>query len=33
MRKKMISFETGIQMSSVNVMTSDDGGHSTEQLV
>ena len=29
----MISFETGVQMSSVNVMTSDEGGHSTEQLV
>ena len=33
MRKKMISFETGVQVSSVNVMTSDGGGHSTEQLV
>ena len=29
----MISFETGVQVSSVNVMTSDEGGHSTDQLV
>ena len=29
----MISFETGVQVNSVNVMTSDGGGHSTEQLV
>ena len=29
----MISFETGVQVSSVSVMTSDGGGHSTEQLV
>tara|TARA_R100000805_G_C3558309_1_gene67980 strand:- start:5 stop:295 length:291 start_codon:yes stop_codon:yes gene_type:complete len=29
----MISFETGVQVSSVNVMTSDEGGHTTEQLV
>ena len=29
----MISFETGVQVNSVNVMTSDEGGHSTEQLV
>tara|TARA_B100000085_G_scaffold256422_1_gene256943 strand:- start:2771 stop:3061 length:291 start_codon:yes stop_codon:yes gene_type:complete len=29
----MISFETGVQVHSVNVMTSDGGGHSTEQIV
>ena len=29
----MISFETGVQVSSVNVMTSDEGGHTTEQIV
>lgn len=28
----MISVETGIQTSSVNVITSDDGGHSSEQI-
>jgi hypothetical protein len=33
MRKKMISFETGVQVHSVSVMTSDGGGHSTEQIV
>jgi|TARA_R100001460_G_scaffold70687_1_gene111346 hypothetical protein len=29
----MISFETGVQVHSVSVMTSDGGGHSTEQIV
>ena len=29
----MISFPTEIQVASVNVMTSDEGGHSTEQIV
>ena len=29
----MISFPTEISVSSVNVMTSDEGGHSTEQIV
>ena len=28
----MISVETGMDVSSVNVMTSDDGGHSSEQI-
>jgi BMFP domain-containing protein YqiC len=29
----MISFPTEIQVAKVNVMTSDEGGHSTEQIV
>lgn len=29
----MISVETGVQTFSVNVMTSNEGGHSTDQLV
>ncbi len=28
----MISVETGMDVSSVNVMTSDEGGHSSEQI-
>jgi formate dehydrogenase maturation protein FdhE len=28
----LISVETGMDVSSVNVMTSDDGGHSSEQI-
>ena len=29
----MLSFTGGLEMGSVNVMTSDNGGHSTEQIV
>lgn len=28
----MVSVETGIQITNVNVMTSDDGGHTNEQI-
>ena len=29
----MLSFTGGLEMGSVNVMTSDNGGHNTEQIV